>query len=236
MELKFLGRGAALNPLEGNTSAYFVIENDLFIIDCGENIFERIINKNLLANKDTINLFITHTHSDHVGSIGSLLTYSYYVLSKKVNIIYGNIEHKKMIEKVLNIFGCEEHIYNFVNVREFSNKYEDIRLVKYIKTDHCDVLKSYGIMFDTTDGIIYYSGDTRKLDFIIKILNSKKKIDKIFVDVTSANFSGNVHLYIGTLNDLINEKYKRYIYCMHFNSDECINKALEYGFNVVEVD
>ena len=31
MELKFLGRGAALNPKEGNTSAYFEIKNNLFI-------------------------------------------------------------------------------------------------------------------------------------------------------------------------------------------------------------
>lgn len=236
MELKFLGRGAALNPKEGNTSAYFEIKKDLFIIDCGENIFERIIEKKLLERKVSINIFVTHTHSDHVGSLGSLLTYSYYFLHKKVNIIYGNKKHKKMIEQVLKIFGCEDHIYNFINISELSNKYKELKKVKYIETDHCDVLTSYGIVFNTQNGIIFYSGDTRELDYIIKLLNSNKKIDKIFVDVTTSDFKGNVHLFIGTLNKIIKDKDKKYIYCMHFNNSECITKALEYGFNIVEIN
>ena len=45
MNLLFLGRGAAFNPKEGNTSAYFLENNQLFLIDCGESVFERIINK-----------------------------------------------------------------------------------------------------------------------------------------------------------------------------------------------
>ena len=64
MNLLFLGRGAAFNPKEGNTSAYFLENNQLFLIDCGESIFERIINKNILKNIDAINVLITHTHSD----------------------------------------------------------------------------------------------------------------------------------------------------------------------------
>ena len=37
--LKFLGRGSAFNTVEGNTSAYFVRDNILFLIDCGETVF-----------------------------------------------------------------------------------------------------------------------------------------------------------------------------------------------------
>ena len=32
MELSFLGRGAAFNPKEGNNSAYFIENNQLFLI------------------------------------------------------------------------------------------------------------------------------------------------------------------------------------------------------------
>ena len=71
MELKFLGRGAAFNPKEGNNSAYFIENNQLFLIDCGENIFERLVENGLLESVESINLMITHTHSDHVGSLGS---------------------------------------------------------------------------------------------------------------------------------------------------------------------
>lgn len=87
MELNFLGRGAAFNPKEGNTSAFFIDNNELFLIDCGESIFKEIIENNILNNIEKINIMITHTHCDHIGSIGSLIMYSYYKLNNKVNII-----------------------------------------------------------------------------------------------------------------------------------------------------
>ena len=79
MDLQFLGRGAAFNPKEGNNSAYVIENNQLFLIDCGESIFERIMENGLLDKIDGINVMITHTHSDHVGSLGTLTMYSYYI-------------------------------------------------------------------------------------------------------------------------------------------------------------
>ena len=84
MNLKFLGRGGSDNQLQGNNSAYFIEDRSLFLIDCGENIFEKIIEKEILKEIDKIYLFITHTHSDHVGSIGSLLFHCYF--SKKIEL------------------------------------------------------------------------------------------------------------------------------------------------------
>ena len=46
MDLKFLGRGSAFNVLEGNTSCYFIEKDELFLIDCGENVFNCLIKKN----------------------------------------------------------------------------------------------------------------------------------------------------------------------------------------------
>ena len=48
MKLNFLGRGSAFNPVEGNNSAYFIDDNQLFLIDCGENVFGRIKKINCL--------------------------------------------------------------------------------------------------------------------------------------------------------------------------------------------
>ena len=103
MELKFLGRGAAFNPKEGNNSAYFVENNQLFLIDCGESIFERLVESGLLESVESINLMITHTHSDHIGSLGSLAMYSFYALHKPLNIILPeNAKHLPNIEKILS--------------------------------------------------------------------------------------------------------------------------------------
>ena len=102
MELLFLGRGSAFNISEGNNSAYFIDKNELFLIDCGESIFERIIERNLLDSVSCVNVMITHTHSDHVGSIGSLIMYCYYVLKMGVNIIISQKQGLKFHK--FNIF------------------------------------------------------------------------------------------------------------------------------------
>ena len=80
MVLNFLGRGSAFNINEGNTSAYFYSNGELFLIDCGESVFEKIIRNYLLDNIKAINILITHTHGDHVGSLGSLILYCFYNL------------------------------------------------------------------------------------------------------------------------------------------------------------
>ena len=51
MDLKFLGRGSAFNVLEGNTSCYFIEKDELFLIDCGENVFNCLIKKKLSEYK-----------------------------------------------------------------------------------------------------------------------------------------------------------------------------------------
>ena len=73
MELKFLGRGAAFYPVLGNTSAYDICDNNLFLIDCGETIFKKLFEKDIFNKINNIYIFITHTHSDHIGSLSSLI-------------------------------------------------------------------------------------------------------------------------------------------------------------------
>lgn len=105
MELNFLGRESAFNPKEGNNSAYFIENKELFLIDCGEDVFGRIIKLNLFDGIDTVNLMLTHTHSDHIGSLGSLVMYSFYVLHKYVNIIIPDkAKYLVNIENILTGF------------------------------------------------------------------------------------------------------------------------------------
>lgn len=237
MELLFLGRGSAFNSYEGNTSAYFIDKNELFLIDCGESIFERIMEKQLLDNINCINIMITHTHSDHVGSIGSLIMYCYYVINKKVNIIISkNCLYKKDLIDLIRIFGCTKEMYRVIDETQFDNKYKLFNNIRFIKTEHVSQIPSYGILFDTENGLIYYSGDTKELNNISNIISSTKTIDKIYIDTTSTNITNNVHVYIGDLNNLIPDYLKNKIYCMHVNDEKCMEMAIEYGFNIVKVN
>ena len=98
MELHFLGRGNSSNAKEGNTAAYFIDNNELFLIDCGETVFSKIIKLELLNNIKEIHVFITHTHSDHIGSLGSLIMYCYFNIKIKLNIILPTTaKHKNSI-------------------------------------------------------------------------------------------------------------------------------------------
>ncbi len=236
MELKFIGRGAAFNPKEGNNSSYFIENNQLFLIDCGESVYERLVESGLLESAPTINLMITHTHSDHIGSLGSLAMYSFYTLNKPLNIILPeNPKHLINIEKILNGFGCNREMYNYVNEKSFDGKYAAFQSIRYIETNHCNELNCYGLLFVTQNGVTYYSGDTREIDIVKKLIASGVTIDKLYVDSTTANFSGNPHLYIGILQETIPEELKSHVYCMHLNNDNCIEQAKIYGFNVVEI-
>lgn len=237
MELIFLGRGASINPMEGNNSAYFIEDKQLFLIDCGESIFRKLIECRLLENIDTINLMITHTHSDHIGSLGSLLTYAFYTIQKKVNIILPeNPKHLTHIENILKGFGCTKAMYNYVSEKSFDKKFETFQNIRYIETNHCNVLDCYGLLFYTKDGVVYYSGDTSEIDIIKSLIASGEPIDKLYIDITTANFPDNPHLYIGVLQEAIPETLKNRVYCMHLNNDNCIEQAKAYGFNVVEIN
>ena len=45
-----------------------------------------LVDNGLLEDIDVINLMIIHTYSDHIGSLGTLVMYSYYTLK---NIKYS---------------------------------------------------------------------------------------------------------------------------------------------------
>ena len=234
MDLIFLGRGSAFNTDEGNNSAYFIDKNELFLIDCGESIFERIIDKGLLDDINCVNVMITHTHSDHVGSIGSLIMYCYYVIHKSINIIISKDSlYKDDLINLIRIFGCTNDMYSVVYEDEFVNKYSLFNSIKYMKTNHVLQISSYGILFNTNVGALYYSGDTSDLDNISDLINSDVVIDKIYVDTTSSDVANNVHVYIGNLYELIPIDLRNKVYCMHVNDKKCCDMAIEFGFNVV---
>ena len=84
MELKFLGKGAAFYPVLGNTSAYFIYDKNLFLIDCGESVFKKVYEKDLFSEIDNLYVFITHTHSDHIGSLSSLIFFQFIPLTNSL--------------------------------------------------------------------------------------------------------------------------------------------------------
>ena len=75
MELRFLGTGSAYNPLSKNTNAFLPLGNMLLLFDCGESTFETLYSKGFLEQYTLFLVVITHFHSDHVGSLGSFISF-----------------------------------------------------------------------------------------------------------------------------------------------------------------
>jgi len=236
MELTFLGRGAGFYPGEGSTAAFFVDNGELFLIDCGESTFHALLDRNILDSVSALNLFVTHTHSDHVGSLGSLALYAFAVKKMPVTIIVdGNVGYRSGLRALLEIFGLTETMYRFADSSSFDGSRSLFAKVRYVKTKHCDELASCGILFETARGLVFYSGDMRDPAPLVEIIQSGRKIDKIYVDSNNDRRPNMHHFSIHQLNDIIPAELKPTVRCMHVNSSQCVAEAQAYGFAVVEI-
>ena len=83
-----LGNGTAFEPHKTNTA--FTVMNDTILIDCGYNVFEKLLNTvdengTSIANKIEY-IFITHAHDDHIGSLSSFLYWVEFVRKSPVTV------------------------------------------------------------------------------------------------------------------------------------------------------
>lgn len=185
MKLKPLGVGSAFNSQEyGNNSWYFVRRNKVFMIDCGSTVFNSFKEKKL-DKYDSVNVIITHLHTDHVGSLGTLIEYLFYVKGSKPNII-TDIHLRKDLRTLLSISGIEESMYNLVtNTYENKEVYHSDIVITFLETSHVPQLQSYSLLIDfwDTQKRIYYSGDANILPNPLTILNeSALAVDHVYID------------------------------------------------------
>lgn len=234
MELKFLGKGAAFYPVLGNTSAYFIYDKNLFLIDCGESVFKKVYEKDLFSEIDNIYVFITHTHSDHIGSLSSLILYCSHKFDIKTKIVIPK-ENKYIdsIKNILDSMGVDKSDYEFINDVDLDNKYDVFDNIRYVETTHCDDITSYSIIFEKDNRVIYYSGDTNELDTVKSIIHGDKNIDKIYIETCSERLDS--HIYYEDLLEVIPKNLRDRVYCMHLDTMDIVDKLEENGFRIVEV-
>lgn len=244
MELKFLGRGSAFNVEEGNTSAYYKSKNDMLLIDCGSDVFKKIVKRHLLDNISDLYIAITHSHPDHIGSLGDLIFYCYYNTRTRVHILMSDgYDFTEVVGKYLDSVGVYSYMFNYVNSVFVLGEYK--YRIRFVECEHVDNIKSYSIIFkqedsnDLFDTYTIYTGDTRSLLHLRgELLNiDKKDIDYIYCECSYLDVHNMVHLnmydsfYFWMDNELLDK-----VYYMHFDHQKAINFCKEFHINVVEVE
>lgn len=222
--LNFIGIGGAFTKKLGNCSAYYKLTNNsLVLFDCGETVFTEILKNNLLSGIDNLYIIITHTHSDHIGSLGSLLFYSDALNIKSVNVIYP--DYLKM-ELVINLFGVHKTNTNILLPEDITNF-----ILKPYKLEH-SYMEAYGYLFSHNNKTLYYSGDTKNLpdDIRKKIINNE--IDYVYHDVRDK--ANSYHISLEELASVIPEEYRYKVWCMHMPDDMDKQLVKKYGFNIAK--
>lgn len=231
--LNFIGCGSAFNTKLGNNSAVITEEDSLFLIDCGSSTFSDLMEMANVTKMKHITVVLTHLHPDHVGSLGDLIFYSYYVLNTKVRIYFP---HPPQVKGLLACMGVSDDLYCLSDLAD-GKKIECGNLDVFLapeKASHAPQLDCYGYFINYDGNHVYYSGDSNQMNqSAIKELK-EGTLDAYYQDTCQLEYEGNVHFSISKLTETIKEPYRSKIHCMHLdnNFDKEAVKAL--GFNVVE--
>lgn len=210
--LTFLGGDSGFG--ENNTSAYYIMDNKLILIDCGFAIFSKV--KNMLQDFDEIDVIITHLHNDHARTLSQLIMYVYFILGKTVNVI----SKCERIYDYLDIMGTPKESYNIYNSTEY---------VELIKTEHVKELDSYGMNLKINNKNIIYTGDTCSLNSFLPYIDS---VDELYVDISK---NGGVHLKISEIIDELDKIHTNGtdVYLMHVDDKKYVKEYINDKYKIM---
>lgn len=214
MALRFLGTGSAYNPLNKNTNAYLPLGQTLLLFDCGETTFETLYTKGLLEQYASFLVVITHFHSDHVGSLGSFISYCSAQLHKRVYLVYPNTD----ICKFLEFTGVPDTMYTYLSP-DMPLPCPELTLTP-CEVRHDPMIRCFGYLVHTDSSAFFFGGDSSGIPDAILPLLLAGKLDTVYQDVTYEHIADSeCH---GTLEGLciqVPPAFRSKVVCMHFGSD-----------------
>lgn len=232
--LNFLGIGSAFNTTLGNTSAFIKRNCSIFLIDCGSTVFNNLQKLDLLSGVSNLYIAITHTHPDHVGSLGELIFYSHYILNHKPKIFFPDAY---LLSSILINMGVNDEFYEIISMPQVKIYDESLFTVdlSFIPSCHVKSIPSYGILLKHKCHTIYYSGDSNQISDSILDSLENGQIDIMYQDTCGMDYEGNPHLYLGKLTKYIKPAFRSKVYCMHIDQSFEKTQAIDSGFNIAEV-
>lgn len=237
LKLQFIGRGSAFNVVEGNTSAFIKYGKTLMLFDCGSSIFERLKTKGILEGIEEIVVVVTHTHTDHVGSLGTLIEYCRFIIHAEISVVHPNPCVISLLEHML----VPADWYDYIPINGTGEELLDLEVdwgtitLQAVKTKHIDKVDTFGYIVDTDAESFYYSGDAYEVPCEVLNYFFTEEIDYIYHDTCIADYDGNVHTSLRKMCETFNPAHRRYVTLMHLDEHFDIIEAKKLGFNVAEV-
>ncbi|MEQ3340905.1 MBL fold metallo-hydrolase [Clostridium butyricum] len=175
--IKFIGKGSAFNTEVGNTSAFVKQNSSLRLINCVGTVFHRLQELNLFDGLENLYIIVTHTHPDHVGSLGEVIFYSYYILKRRPIIYFPK---KELIEGFLTSIGVNSEMYKLSSFEIIDEN--DMKIgkfsIEFLPVSHVDTIPAYGFIMRLSEKSFYYSGDANNISVSVVNRIMSGEIDK----------------------------------------------------------
>jgi ribonuclease BN (tRNA processing enzyme) len=230
----FSGIGNAFNTEMGNTSAYFKVDSELLLIDCGSSVFKTLKEAGVINHAKKIHVIITHTHPDHAGSLGDLIFYAFYMLKIRPHIYFPD---QKLMETFFSTIGVEANNYTLSSTIKSEIKeghFKDLS-IEFIETKHVSAIPSFALILKGKKDAIYYSGDATDLNTSIVSMLEKKSLSRIYQDICCEDGCHIVHMPIEKLNEKVPEHLRNNVFCMHFENKSIMDTIKSHGYGQIEV-
>lgn len=245
ISIKFVGTGNSFSKKYGNTSAVVSVENNgvtkKILIDCGRTVPDGLHEQGI-GWEELDAIFITHLHGDHVNGLEEAGFYGRYVSKRKPHLVFP---HKQMKDFLWNnvlkgtmIHGdlarsmnLEDYFtYEIVNDRMQFFDFNDV-MVSVFTTEHVPKKKSYGLIFGTSDYVIYTSDSLFQHDLVDMAFADG--CQAIFHDCGIVHYEGQVH---ASLEDLmtIDKIHRNKVFLMHY-PDNIIDSYYEIKDSGLEI-
>lgn len=255
LSLLFLGVGSAFSKADYQTNLLVIKGQDHLLVDCGTRTPGSFVKMGLpVMNVD--NLYVTHSHADHVGGLEEFILTKRYVKQSKVNIFIN-----KPYEKILwehSLMGGVAYnerkngkylkfsdVFNVSRPALISKKdrhMEEFNVgsinIKTFRTMHIpDSAKSWKDSALSTgmviDDRVAFTADTRYDTDLIDMLEKRFSPEMIFHDCSFSPVP--VHPFIDELNGLPSDIKAKTVLVHYENNDandkKNEKKAAGYGFH-----
>jgi len=227
LDIKFIGIGGAFDVEEGESSAIFETRlGKKFLIDCGHTSYVYLKKKKITQEIDRV--FITHTHSDHISGLSTLI-YDRYYIHKLVTNIECSEGVANMLKDYLRVCGHPDEQFT-INTENVFIEDEGISITKIDTTGHhwpAPGFSNSGLLFHFSVGenyaVVIYSGDINVP--IVDLMDESvypfvfEKPENVFIfhDMTSLVHEQNPHTNWSLLIPVL-EKFNN-LYTYHHGQD-----------------